>query len=304
VSDAELRELERRFRESGSAEDELDWLEARSRAGEVAIPFEWTTSNGGPVIVLEEAGLPYWQGASSELDPMDPESDYGRICEGEEERVNVGPTLGLVMFDAGVWPVAGWSFRDDVVLLYASSPEEAELELIRLVCDRLRMARANPEDLSLAEEPFDFLITADSRLVAFDSAFSGEEVGLDSVEPCPFSLPCRRGLYRVFPTWLNLPVPWEDQGQVFAYFMVRQRDIALGVSEAIQVAEASVTRRRKKKQVARGVTLRMEDADGTPQPVYSVWFVGGSGSSVVEDRSFSVDVDCLTGKAGKRKQDW
>tara|TARA_R110002072_G_scaffold140386_2_gene284620 strand:+ start:207 stop:338 length:132 start_codon:yes stop_codon:yes gene_type:complete len=35
VSDADLRELERRFRETGSVEEEAAWLQERVRAGEL-----------------------------------------------------------------------------------------------------------------------------------------------------------------------------------------------------------------------------------------------------------------------------
>ena len=62
VSDADLRELERRFRESGSVEDEAAWLSARVKAGELDedklhlaahLGYEAAIGDVGPPTLLE-----------------------------------------------------------------------------------------------------------------------------------------------------------------------------------------------------------------------------------------------------------
>ena len=65
MSDSELRDLERRFRESGSSSDETAWLSARVRSGDLA---------RDRLKLAAYCGHPAAVGAVGDQDPRDPAS--------------------------------------------------------------------------------------------------------------------------------------------------------------------------------------------------------------------------------------
>lgn len=74
--------------------------------------LKWTQSNGGPLLVLDEAGLSQWSGVTLDdnVDVLDPETDYGRACVGGDiAPIRVGQVVGLTLNDEVTMPAAWWS---------------------------------------------------------------------------------------------------------------------------------------------------------------------------------------------------
>jgi hypothetical protein len=135
---------------------------------------EWVSSGGGPLLVLPESLLPYWNGADapeSALIPSDANSitDYDRACGIHRlvDVISVGPSEGLVLAD------------EPLDTLWWTRGRPGEVYLVRWVY--------GPSDQAVLKE----LPTFDTRtlrptglvfhlsggpLVLFDSAMPGTDI--------------------------------------------------------------------------------------------------------------------------------
>lgn len=132
---------------------------------------EWTQSNGGPLLLLEEGALPYWQGVTNEPEPDDPATDYGRsvACQAQAATVvPVGPFEGVVLGGFPALCATWWIAGGDIALLRTCctdcAVEELEAESV------LASMGARPGDrhtlrYSVASQP----------LHLFDSAYAGND---------------------------------------------------------------------------------------------------------------------------------
>jgi hypothetical protein len=135
---------------------------------------DWVASGGGPLLVLSESGLPYWNGADepgSGIIPAteDSPTDYERACSVREwvGVIPVGPTEGLVLAD------------EPLDTRWWCSYESGPMHLIRWVHGDSTSAvlEALPGLDGSHLEPTGVLFTNKSeRVVLFDSAMPGTDI--------------------------------------------------------------------------------------------------------------------------------
>lgn len=67
----------------------------------------WTQSNGGPLILMDQAALPYWRGVTNLEDPTASGTDYDRACGVQHsiEAIPIGADFSaLVLGDEASMP--------------------------------------------------------------------------------------------------------------------------------------------------------------------------------------------------------
>jgi hypothetical protein len=127
---------------------------------------DWIVSNGGPLLLLEEALLPAWRGTERAGDAST--SDYSRACAaGEIALIGVGGCHGLVIggevLETSWWPgperrrgtLVRWVFADD---------DDHVAECVKSVPD------------SLLGSVDAILVVRSPELRLFDSAMPGDDI--------------------------------------------------------------------------------------------------------------------------------
>jgi hypothetical protein len=162
----------------------------------------WVTSAGGPLMLLPENLLPYWEGinppsdgrkieANFRWDPTGPATDYDRACEtcemtGYINLLEVGSDHALVLGDMPMptawWPIPSIEGGLLVRWLFADNDNSVMQALKSLSIDAFQ-----PAELA-------FNVTFPA-LTLFDSAWGGVEIHLYPSETLTITL--KEGLYGV-----------------------------------------------------------------------------------------------------------
>jgi len=138
--------------------------------------MEWIESQGGPLIVLEESLLPFWEGADppssrravraeSRVSGRDSATDYDRACDVRRAMglIEVGPGFGLVI---GGEPLpTTWLANDEggMLVRWRYGAEDSVLQRMSEV------TRAEFDEHALHH-------TVGGAVVLFDAAFPGHEI--------------------------------------------------------------------------------------------------------------------------------
>lgn len=142
--------------------------------------YSWIESGGGPLILLDEALLQYWQGvdgswsrASSTFNVGEGPSDYDRACAIRDQvgTIIVGTGVGIILNEEPLPTTCVQLGDGDTVLArWVSAESDDDMAVVLSDVDKVRFAGA-----SQVYEP-----QGDVRL--FDSAFPGSDIRTPSLK--------------------------------------------------------------------------------------------------------------------------
>lgn len=135
--------------------------------------MEWTRSNGGPLICLEEQLCPHWLGTTGldghEVSSPGDLTDYERACQVRDYLGTINLVSGRVLIlgdmplETSVWQAASGTVH--IVRLFYADPHTDFARLLREIDPRL---------FDTPDELLQFEVSL-GRMVLFDSAFRGAE---------------------------------------------------------------------------------------------------------------------------------